>query len=353
MRALTKPKTLVSKDTVRVLVVDDSFQYRMFLRELVARQPDMAVVGEAGNGLHAAQRIIDLEPDVVLMDVAMPGLDGVDATRLMRKRNASVSVIVVSAFSDPAAEARALNAGATAVHHKAFDRQPGWNEALLASIRACVPNAGEESLVAAVPPRFVPASGNQNIRAVLMGASTGGPQALAKVLSGLPKDMTVPVIIVAHVADSFGDALATWLSSSSGREVRVPERDEPLSQLAGQVLLAPSDVHLEFRNGWLIRSHAPLRNSVRPSVDILFESAAQDLGGDLLAVLLTGMGRDGAEGLITLEQAGAVTLLQNRQTCAVFGMPGEALRLGSVGEVLPVDRIAHAIIQEMIRSGTN
>jgi len=335
------PAQPVRGGRIRVMLVDDSFHYRMFLRELIEGQADMEVVGESGDGMSAAQRIGEVAPDVVLMDVTMPGMDGIEATRRITASGVDAKVIVVSAFSDPGAMKEVLKAGVVTSFRKDRDGNAAWNQQLLAGIRK----------VAGVVPAEVALPGGTRapgrVRAVVIGASTGGPQAVARVLSGLPEDISVPVLVVLHVADRFGATLSEWMAKVSGRPVHLARDGESLAR--GGFCLAPADVHLTVERGRVVLSAAPPRHSVRPSVDVLFESAAREFGPDVVGVLLTGMGRDGARGLLTLRGEGAVTLVQDEATSAVFGMPAEAIRLGAAQQVLPLERIPPAILTVLAR----
>ncbi|MDH5528147.1 MAG: response regulator [Nitrospirota bacterium] len=349
---------------LRVLIVDDSFAYRMFLRELLSRQPDMEVVGEAGNGLSATRAARELIPDVVLMDVSMPGMDGIEAARAMHEQGVGARVIMVSAFEDPASLKDTLKAGVRTTHRKLPDRDENWSDLLLASIRntgkavadghdavsgGCpAPDADPSFPARQRPRRRKPLP--DCIRAVLIGASTGGPKAVAQVLSELPGNLPVPVLMVIHVAEGFDAALAGMLSTESGHPVRLVEDPEPLAGPPGRFLLAPAGRHLAVRDGLIVLEDSPLRHSVRPAVDVLFESAADHMGGELLAVLLTGMGKDGAAGLRTLYDLGAATLVQDHATSAVFGMPGEAIRLDAARDVVPLDQMARCIRTTLARA---
>jgi two-component system chemotaxis response regulator CheB len=333
-----------AEGAIRVLVVDDSFPYRMFLRELIEAQADMTVVGESGNGALAAQRVHDLAPDVVLMDVRMPGMDGIEAARRIVASGVPTRVIVISAFHDPDALKDTLKVGVAVSYRKQQRPNADWNEALLASIRRVAGDHREPGSRGALLPAPPPIPRGP-VRAILIGASTGGPQAVATVLGELPKDIGVPILIVVHLADHFGETLSEWMRGAAGWPVELATDGAPIGR--DQVLLAPAGAHLTVQNGRVVLSDAPFRHSVRPSVDVLFESAAREFGPDAVGVLLTGMGRDGARGLLTMKEAGAVTLVQDEATSAVFGMPAEAIRLKAMERVLPLSRIAAAIAREV------
>jgi len=327
---------------IRVMLVDDSFPYRMFLRELIDAQGDMEVVAESGDGMSAAQRVGEVAPDVVLMDVTMPGMDGIEATRRIVASGVTTKVIVVSAFQNPDAMKEVLKAGVVTSFRKDRDGNAAWNDQLLAGIRR---------VSGVVPaPSHAPAArrAQGRVRAVVIGASTGGPQAVARVLAGLPEDIGVPVLVVLHVAEHFGATVSEWMAKVSGRPVHLARDGELLSR--GGIFLAPADVHMTVEGGRVVLSHAPPRHSVRPSVDVLFESAAREFGPDAVGALLTGMGRDGARGLLALREEGAVTLAQDEATSAVFGMPAEAIRLGAAEQVLPLERIPAAILHVLARN---
>ncbi len=186
--------------------------------------------------------------------------------------------------------------------------------------------------------------GKPPLRAVAVGASTGGPRAVLEILRGLGPDFPVPILLVLHLAKGFDVALADWLNSGSPLRTSLVKDGEALPMRGqGRVLVAPPDCHMILKGGVLRLDKGPERFSCRPSVDVLFESVAMELGEASAACLLTGMGRDGAAGLLALRQARAVTIAQDEASCAVFGMPGEAVRLKAAVQVLPLDRIAPAL----------
>jgi two-component system, chemotaxis family, protein-glutamate methylesterase/glutaminase len=178
---------------------------------------------------------------------------------------------------------------------------------------------------------------------VALGASTGGPAAIVTLMQALPRDFRLPLLLVLHIAPAFAPALAAWLEQVVGRRVSYARQGESVASLAGQLILAPPDEHMLVRDGRLWLSRDPPRHFCRPSVDVLFESIAREYGGSATACLLTGMGRDGAPGLLDVRRAGGLTIAQDEESCVVYGMPREAVLLGAAERVLPLDEIGPAL----------
>ena len=322
---------------ISVFLADDSFTYRMYLRELIDAQDDMAVVGESGNGLSAVQRVMALTPDVVIMDVNMPGLDGVDAMHRIEGQGNATRVILVSACRSGSVEVVAHMPTGIPFIGKANGAQPGWTETLLAEIR-------NEALFEAKNTRDRLMAG-EPISAVLIGASAGGPQAVAKVLTGLPDPMPAAVLMVIHLGNSFGEPMAAWLCRETGRPVRLARDGDRLDP--NTFLLAPEGVHMTVVGDRVKLANSASVHNVRPAVDMLFKTAAQCLGARAMAVLLTGMGADGAQGLLALKNCGATTVAQDEATSAVYGMPGQAVALNAAGQVLPLPWISAAVANQL------
>jgi two-component system chemotaxis response regulator CheB len=179
---------------------------------------------------------------------------------------------------------------------------------------------------------------------VCVGASTGGPRAVVEVLTALPREYRTPVLLVLHINEPFSGGFVEWLAGQLGRAVRYPSDGEALAATAGQVVMAPPGRHLEVRRNRLYLNDGPERNSCRPSVDVLFESAAAEYGRAAAGCLLTGMGRDGAEGLLAIRNAGGRTIAQDEASCVVYGMPREAALIGAAQLVLPPSRIGPSIV---------
>jgi len=338
---------------VRVLIVDDSALVRQILSRLLATDPAIHVVGTAPDPVTAERKLETLAPDVLTLDVEMPRMDGLAfLERLMRVR--PMPVVMVSALTQRGCEAtlRALELGAVDVvpkpHVDVRERLEDVAAELVAKVKAAARARPRPRRAAAAAPR-PPASGMPTYRAseavVVIGASTGGTEALREILTALPA--TAPgIVIVQHMPEGFTAAFARRLDALAA--VRVAEAADGDRVLPGHALVAPGNRHVRLvRDGAAVRValvDGPPVNQHRPSVDVLFASAAAALGPNAVGVLLTGMGRDGAEGLLALRRAGARTIAQDEATSVVWGMPREAIALGAAERVLPLDHIPGAIL---------
>lgn len=387
---------------MRVLVVESSARLRVRIVEALKADPAVDVIGQAVDGRAAIDLCRRLQPDVVTMDVMLPVVTGLAATQELMQ-TCPTPILIIAAAVDPdelANTLAALAAGAVDVLAKpraaAADDQD-WDRRLVATVKMvsriqvithlgpgsgasprtgslrpapatpasrssepAVPASSSPSPEPAVPrmpfrPRPEPAktAGTSDVTDVkrasrstsdafsvlAIGASTGGPAAVVTLLTGLPSSFDLPILLVLHVSDTFGVAIANWLRDVTGRRVRLAVHGEPLSLARGEVIMAPPGHHLALRRGLLTLNRDPERHSCRPSVDVLFESLAAECGSRVAACLLTGMGRDGAAGLLDVHRQGGLTIAQDEATSVVFGMPGEAVRLGAAQHVLPVERI--------------
>ncbi len=332
---------------VRVLVADDSELFRQLLARVVAADPGFEVVGTAEDGRAAAALVGALHPDVVTMDLEMPDADGFSGiARIMAET--PTPILVLTARRAEAVAFRALSLGALDLLEKPaagadLDAYAGELLArlrLLAGVKVIRHPRGLRGRAAA------PGPPERRADLVVIGASLGGPRALATLLRALPAGFRAPIAIVQHIADGFTAGLAGWLAQESRLEVREARDGDPLR--AGLVLLAPSGRHLLVGQGVARLSDAAPVETFRPSVTPLFASAARSYGARACGVLLTGMGRDGAEGLRLLRAAGAPTLAQDEATSAVFGMARAAIELGAVERVLALEEIPRAL-QAMVR----
>ena len=347
----------------RVLVVEDSLTVRARLLEVIASDPSLEVVGEAGDGRTAIQLCERLRPDVVTLDMMLPVMTGLSATEFIMAHFPTPILVVSSSFNrgEVFKTYDALSAGAVDVIEKPRgDEPPGaWERQFLSAVRVVSrvrvithPRARLGGLTDrprpfGVPRSNPPTSGTLELAAI--GVSTGGPSALVQVLSALPSSFSAPVLIVLHLAAPFATAFADWLGAQVGRKVAYGADGEALDAFRGEVRLAPPDRHLVVRGGRLRHTHDPERHSCRPSVDVLFESLALERGPATAACLLTGMGRDGALGLLELRRAGAVTIGQDEASSVVYGMPREAALIGAVEHVLPLVEVG-PLLAELFRT---
>lgn len=329
----------------RVLIVDDSPTVRAVLRRLLSQHPDLSVVGEAENGQEAVEKAMKLRPDAILMDVEMPVMDGLAAIEhTMKLCPTSILVLTSRANRDRLAVAfEALRRGALEVLPKP-EAPGGWDE-LAKRLPELVRTAARLSPTPKLPPapRAVPAAAPRAVEWILVGASTGGPGALRSFLDALPASLKAPVAVVQHITPGFEEGLAQWLGSTTGRDVKLASDGERPSP--GAVRLAPAEAHLRLSGNGLLQldTTTPPRNGHRPSVDVLFESALAFRPTHLVAILLSGMGNDGASGLLALKNAGAVTAVQDEASCAVFGMPKQALELGAAEVALSPEDLARYV----------
>ncbi|GAA4938229.1 chemotaxis-specific protein-glutamate methyltransferase CheB [Actinoplanes utahensis] len=339
----------------RVLIVEDSATMRHHLREALAPDPQLEIIGEAADGLRAVQMTARLRPDVITMDMMLPGISGLAATEQIMAEHPTPILVVSSADREESFSTyNALAAGAVDVMEKprGDDSDADWAMRLRTSLRLVArirvithPRARLDgripSAVPAAVPVPIPAAGG-SLSVVAIGASTGGPAALTELLRTLPRNFHPPVLCVQHIAASeqFAEAFSDWLGGQTSRDVRYAVDGTPIGRCGGQILLAPPDRHLFVRDQLLRLSVGPPRHSCRPSVDVLFESVAEEFGPTAAGCLLTGMGRDGASGLLQMRGRGAVTFAQDEGSCTVYGMPREAALIGAAQHVLPPARIA-------------
>jgi two-component system chemotaxis response regulator CheB len=335
---------------IRVLIVDDSTVSRDLLTYLLASDPGIEVVAQARSGAEAVAALDANKPDVVTMDIHMPGMDGFETTRQIMETQPLPIVIVSASFdaSDVAKTFRAMEAGAVAAVEK--PRGPG-DPAHAEMARKLIDTVKAMSEVRVIrrwsrhrvetsraEPPAAPRIGGQ-IRLVAIGASTGGPPVLQTVLSGLPKPCPVPIIIVQHISAGFVQGLADWLTTTTGMTARIAQHSE--LALPGVAYLAPDGCQMSVtREALMMCGPEPAEHGLRPSASFLFRSVAYHFGASAAGVLLTGMGCDGAEDLKRMRDTGAVTFAQDKESSVVHGMPGEAIRLDAATHVGNPERIA-------------
>jgi two-component system chemotaxis response regulator CheB len=336
---------------IRVLVAEDSAVTREYLVYLLSQDPALEVIGVARDGLEAVQQAERLRPDVIVMDVHMPRMDGYEATRRIME-GVPTPIVIVSASSsrqEVAATLDALKAGALTVLDKPAGPDHPAHEESARRLVETVKLMAEVKVVRRWPKRDSPerpapaaASVGRKIQLVAIAASTGGPPVVAEILRRLPGDLAAPVLLVQHIAPGFTEGLVEWLARETPLAVKLAAAGE--SAASGTVYIAPDGFQMGITTRGQIRLvKEPTGNGFCPSASHLFESVAEAYGPTAIGVLLTGMGRDGADGLLRLRRAGGVTIAQDEQSSAVFGMPAEAIRLGAAASVLAPEDIARAI----------
>ncbi len=336
---------------IRVLTVDDSILFRTVIKNEFAKIDDIDIIDTAGNAIEAEEKIMRLNPDVVTMDVEMPGMNGIDFIKsfLPKKR---VPFIVIT--SSPTRAFDAISAGAVEfmkkplVHNSA--EMSSFAHKLASTIRfSCKANVRYAPVRPIASPSAIALPSGARVNTIIaLGASTGGTEALIEVVKRLPAN-SPPVVIVQHMPAGFTQMYAERLDkicAMSAKEAQDGDRLRP-----GLIILGAGGYHLRLckdARGYYISSKpGPKVSGHCPSVDVLFESVAETAGNHAVGAILTGMGADGAEGLLKMRKAGAYTIGQDEASCVVYGMPGVAFKLGAVMKQLPLDRIAEEIISKV------
>jgi two-component system chemotaxis response regulator CheB len=345
----------------RVLLVDDAVVVRKVLAQAIGQDAALEVAATAVNGRIALAKFPTLKPDIVLLDIEMPEMDGLETVRALRKIDTRVPIIMFSSLTERGAavtlEALALGATDYVTKPSNIDGAATLDAVtreLIPKIRALCHLPGAQSPLAAAPKpsrsmAFIPPRSRllSPAKIVVIGVSTGGPDALARLLPSLPANLSTPVLIAQHMPAIFTSMLAARLSAKSQLPVRECVSGEPVSP--GYAVIAPGDfhmvVHQENGSPVLTTHQGPRENFCRPSVDVLFRSVAGVYGDRALAVVLTGMGQDGLKGCETLRTAGARVYVQDEASSVVWGMPGFVARAGLADKILPLDQIASEIVR--------
>jgi two-component system chemotaxis response regulator CheB len=341
---------------IRVLVVEDSPTVGHHLREILTADPNLDVTGIARDGAAAIDLTTHTRPDVITMDMVLPVLDGLAAIEHIMAHRPTPILVVSSA--DNRAELfstyDALAAGAVDVLEKYAGGTPAadWAHQLRQAVKLVAripvithPRGRLPARDRGQPGHVLPIRriGPRPCRIVGLGASTGGPGAVVEILRALPADYPVPIVLVQHISAPFAAAYVDWLRDQIQRPADHAYDGLAVADLAGRVAVAPPDRHLTVRDGRLRLTDEPERHSCRPSIDVLFESLAREYGRAATACLLTGMGRDGASGLLAMRQAGGLTIAQDEATSAVYGMPREAALLNAAVHVLGLGQIGRCL----------
>lgn len=349
----------MSGKKVRVLIVDDSALIRGVMSDVLSDDPEIEVIGTAPDPYIARDKIKQLNPDVLTLDVEMPKMDGLTFLQKIMIGH-PMPVVMVSSLTEAGCETtlRALELGAVDFITKPkIDVQHGMEElsyhitskvkaAAMATVRRRVPNPQASDRIRELAQQSAMIKTTDTIIAI--GASTGGTEALKDLLAVLPPN-TPPIIMTQHMPENFTKSFADRLNSLS--QITVREAKDGESVIPGQALLAPGNFHMELqRSGakyYVKLNQEPPVNRHRPSVDVMFHSVAKNAGANSVGVILTGMGNDGAAGMLAMKQAGSYNIAQNEETCVVFGMPKEAIKAGGVDKILPLTDIPSAILQHV------
>jgi two-component system chemotaxis response regulator CheB len=351
------------KKKIKVLIVEDSLVVRELLKHIIGSDERFEVAAAVASAEEGLEQLETLQPDVISLDIRLPGMNGLDATLRIMERRPTPIVVIAAQVDDVELNIamNALRAGALSVVEKPVGVTNAGFEAMAAKICTQLAimsqvqvvrqginrglNFGSDD-VPVRPLRIAPASYSM----VGIVASTGGPQALVQLLSGLGADFPLPVLLVQHITSSFLEGFVTWLSGVTPLEVVIAKDDE--RPLPGRVYVPPADHHLGLIHGHLAILDSPPVCNQKPSGTVLFGSMARDLGKHGIGVVLTGMGSDGSEGLRQMSDKGSYTIVEDASTCVVNGMPAAAAKLGGVRETLPLPAIA-ARLRELAQGGTS
>jgi two-component system chemotaxis response regulator CheB len=339
--------------SIKVLVVDDSAFARKVMREVLAADGRIDVVGTARDGLDALEKIATLSPDVVTLDLVMPNLDGIGVLDALRERIDAPRVVVVTmSDADSALGVAALAAGAFDVVHKptalATDRLYELGAELVAKVvTAGAAPSGTTRTAARIEPvkRIAAPTTAAKARIVVVGASTGGPRAVTILLQALPAEMPVPVAVVVHMPPGYTEAFAARLDGDV--PLRVVEASQGLALVPGTVAIARAGMHMKINGDAAVLDARPMDSLHRPSVDELFKSAAARYGHGVVGVVLTGMGSDGVEGARAIREAGGTVLVEAAASCVVHGMPRAVLEAGLADAEYRLEDMAKAILERI------
>jgi two-component system chemotaxis response regulator CheB len=336
---------------IRVLIVDDSAIVRKIFSEELSKYPDIEVIGAAPDPFVARDKIVTLKPDVITLDVEMPRMDGITFLRKLMKYY-PLPTIIVSSLTQKGGKLtlEALDIGAVDViakpggSYSVGDMSAQLADKIRIASRVSVVRQGDNTVTG--PSEPIQALAQTTNKVIAIGASTGGTEALKNVLTKMPSN-SPGIVVVQHMPAHFTTAFAERLNGIC--QMTVKEAEDNDSVTPGTVLIAPGNYHMIFRRSgaryYVEIKTGPMVHHQQPSVDILFKSTAKYAGSNAIGVILTGMGADGAEGLLEMKQAGAGTIAQDEKSCVVFGMPKEAIKLGGTDRVVPLDKIAQEIIR--------
>jgi two-component system chemotaxis response regulator CheB len=337
---------------IRVLIVEDSKTSALLLELILESEPDIKVVGVARNGEEGLRKTISLKPDIVTMDIHLPGIDGFQATRLIMEKSPRPIIIVTGDHmhrDEVDLSFRSLNAGALAVLKKPNGPESPDYQSNAEELISIVKLMAEVKVVRRYPKRQtgrtidIAKKHGDDYKIIAIGASTGGPAAISSILAKIPERIQTPILIVQHISDGFDVGFADWLTSTTHRQVSIA--DDRMAILPGMVLIAPKGRHMGLKDETHIK-FAMARDydsNFCPSANYLFEDVGRVYGRNAIGIILTGMGNDGLEGLKILKQDGGFVIAQDEASCIVFGMPKAAIDAGITDQILPLEEIAPVI----------
>lgn len=329
---------------IKLLVVDDSAFMRRIISDMIADITGVQIVGIARNGLDALEIIPRLQPDIITLDMEMPKLNGIETLKIIKEKF-NIPVIMLSSNNKADITIEALEIGAIDFLEKPKDLKSNLTDFKLdleMKIKSVFNNNDKKS-ESRNNELTCSKSKCKAIKAVVIGASTGGPKALVYLISRLPEDNNVPVFITQHMPKGFTTSLANRLDNES--KVKVVEAHEGMVIENGVVYLAPGDFHMTLENNKIRLNTKEKLHGVRPAVDYLFDSAAQIYKENLLGIILTGMGKDGSSGMVNIKEHGGYNLAQSEKSCVVYGMPGSAVARGVVDEILSIEELSTRLNQ--------
>jgi two-component system chemotaxis response regulator CheB len=344
----------MSEQPVRVLVIDDSALMRKLIPQIIGRDPSIQVIGTAMDGEFGLKKIEELRPQVVTLDLEMPRMDGMETLKQIMRRH-KLPVIMVSAQTTDGATStfKALALGAIDFVAKPRDAASAKMDEIATELISKIKAAAKTKLDHAGPMNIEPTRVNKPLvkpkvaptKIVTIGISTGGPNALQYMLSQLPGDFPGSIVVVQHMPEGFTDMFARRLNECCAIDVKEAQSGDML--VAGRALICPGNRHMRVRRmslgNMVVLSDEERVNGHRPSVDILFQSAASEFGNQAIGLIMTGMGEDGAEGLGMMRRAGAITVAQDEQSCVVFGMPKAAIERGYAQRVVSLELLANTL----------
>lgn len=338
---------------IKVLIVDDSRTEQLVLTNILTSDPGIKVIGTADDGPDAIKFVKKHKPDIITMDLNMPGMDGLSVTRaIMETEPVPIIIVTGDRFIGTASSAfKLMEAGAVAIVEKPAGINDIDHDAMSRQLRRLIRNLANVRLVHRWPrktsERFVERRimpGARSVACVGIGASTGGPMVIKHILDNLPAKLPLPIFIVQHISPGFTKGFVHWLQRDVKHELRIPSSGEAVNP--GCIYVAPDGTHMGVRHGQIVLSDTdPKEHGLRPSVSYLFRSLDDEYGHKTVAILLTGMGVDGARELKLLRDRGAITIAQNEDTSTVYGMPGEAIKLDAATHEMSPSQIVEYLGQ--------